>query len=48
MEQDWLKKIAGSGIKARMELFDNKNGPYSQNKQCELLGINKSTACICF
>jgi len=26
-----------------MKLFDKKDGPYSQNKQCELLGINKST-----
>ena len=30
-------------MKARMALFDKTDGQYSQSKQCELLGINKST-----
>ena len=30
-------------MKARIALFDKTDGQYSQSKQCELLGINKST-----
>lgn len=38
-----LKKIGNSAVKARIALFDKPDGPYSRNKQCELLGANKST-----
>jgi putative transposase len=42
MENDWLKKARSLEVEARKKLFD-KDGPYSQNRQCELLGVSKSS-----
>ena len=43
VELDWLKKNLRCSVKAKRELIEPANGRVSVARQCELLGLNRST-----
>ncbi len=42
-ERDWLKKVLTATLNARKQLLEPDNKDFSTRKQCELLGINRSS-----